>query len=143
MDYTAVGQTTHLAARMEQMAPPGTILLAPETLALAEGFVQVAARGPVPVKGLAEPVEVYELAGASAVRSRFQAAAARGFSRFVGRDTEMEQLHRALEHAGGPRPSRRRGGGARGWQVPPGPRIHLLAPHAELAHRGGQLGLLR
>src|SRR5438309_293189 len=45
MDYTAVGQTTHLAARMEQMARPGTILLAPETLALAEGFVQVTSRG--------------------------------------------------------------------------------------------------
>jgi class 3 adenylate cyclase len=41
MDYTAVGQTTHLAARMEQLADPGPILLTPETLALAEGFVQV------------------------------------------------------------------------------------------------------
>ena len=55
MDYTAVGQSTHLAARMEQMAQPGTILLTPETLALAEGFV-VASRGPVPVKGLAAPI---------------------------------------------------------------------------------------
>ena len=66
MDYTAVGQTTHLAARMEQLADPGAILLTPETLALAEGFVQVTALGPMPVKGLADPVEVYELAGASA-----------------------------------------------------------------------------
>src|ERR1700730_12142577 len=56
MDYTALGQTTHLAARMEQMAAPGTILLAPATLQLAEGFVQVAARGPVAVKGLPDPV---------------------------------------------------------------------------------------
>src|SRR5262249_28884701 len=46
MDYTAIGQTTHLAARMEQMAQPGTILLTPETLALAEGFVRVVSRGP-------------------------------------------------------------------------------------------------
>jgi class 3 adenylate cyclase len=46
MDYTAVGQTTHLAARMEQMATPGTIMLAPATLQFAEGYVQVAARGP-------------------------------------------------------------------------------------------------
>src|SRR5262245_38034788 len=53
MDYTAVGQTTHLAARMEQMATPGSILLAPATLQLAEGYVQVAPRGPVAVKGLA------------------------------------------------------------------------------------------
>jgi len=61
MDYTAVGQTTHLAARMEQMATPGTILLAPATLQLVEGYVQVAARGAVAVKGLADPVERFEL----------------------------------------------------------------------------------
>jgi predicted ATPase/class 3 adenylate cyclase len=96
MDYTAVGQTTHLAARMEQMATPGTILLAPATLHLAEGYVQVASRGPVVVKGLPDPVEIYALSGASALRSRLHAAAARGFTRFVGRDSEIEQLHRAL-----------------------------------------------
>src|SRR3989441_10990189 len=58
MDYTAVGQTTHLAARMEQMAAPGTILLTRETLALAEGFVHVAPLGPMGVKGLPSPIEV-------------------------------------------------------------------------------------
>ncbi len=99
MDYTAVGQTTHLAARMEQLAGPGSILLTPGTLALAEGFVQVAALGPVAVKGLPGPVEVFELTGVSAVRSRLQAAAARGLSRFVGRDAEVEQLYRALDQA--------------------------------------------
>ena len=96
MDYTAVGQTTHLAARMEQMATPGTILLAPATLQLAEGYVQVAARGPVAVKGLADPVEIYALTGASAQRTRLHAAAARGLTRFVGRDAEIEQIRRAL-----------------------------------------------
>ena len=96
MDYTAVGQTTHLAARMEQMATPGTILLAPATLQLAEGYVQVAARGPVAVKGLPDPVEIYALTGASAQRTRFHAAAARGLTRFVGRDAEIEQIRRAL-----------------------------------------------
>jgi class 3 adenylate cyclase/tetratricopeptide (TPR) repeat protein len=96
MDYTAVGQTTHLAARMEQMATPGTILLGPATLHLAESYVQVAARGPVVVKGLADPVEIYALTGASAQRSRFHAAAARGLTRFVGRDAELEQIRRAL-----------------------------------------------
>jgi class 3 adenylate cyclase/tetratricopeptide (TPR) repeat protein len=96
MDYTAVGQTTHLAARMEQMATPGTTLLAPATLQLAEGYVQVAARGPVAVKGLAEPVEIYALTGASAQRTRLHAAAARGLTRFVGRDAEIEQIRRAL-----------------------------------------------
>ena len=61
MDYTAVGQTTHLAARMEQMATPGSILMTPDTLRLAEGYVQVKSLGPVNVKGLTEPVEVYEV----------------------------------------------------------------------------------
>ena len=55
MDYSAIGQTTHLAARMEQLATPGSIRLTAETLRLAEGLVQVTALGPVPVKGLAEP----------------------------------------------------------------------------------------
>jgi tetratricopeptide (TPR) repeat protein len=100
MDYTAVGQTTHLAARMEQLAEPGTTLLTPATLALAEGFVQVIARGPVPVKGLAEPVDVCALTGANPVRSRLHAAAAQGLTRCVGRDAELEVLRRALTLAG-------------------------------------------
>jgi tetratricopeptide (TPR) repeat protein len=99
MDYTAVGQTTNLAARMEQAATPGAILLTPETLRLAEGYVQVKTLGPIPVKGLAEPVDVYEATGGGSVRTRLQAAAMRGFSRFVGRDAELEQLRRALQQA--------------------------------------------
>ena len=99
MDYTAVGQTTHLAARMEQLAPPGTIRLAAETLRLAEGFVQVRPLGPVPVKGLAEPVDVFELTAAADARTRMQVARARGFTRFVGRDAEMEQVRQAAEQA--------------------------------------------
>jgi class 3 adenylate cyclase/tetratricopeptide (TPR) repeat protein len=99
MDYTAVGHTTHLAARMEQMARPGTILLAPDTLALAEGFVQVTSRGPVPVKGLPAPIEIFELAGASPARRRPRAAAARGLTPFVGRAAEIDLLRRALGRA--------------------------------------------
>src|SRR5262247_2121149 len=71
-DYTAVGQTTHLAARMEQLATPGSIRLTAETLRLVEGFVQANALGPVPVKGLSEPVDVFELVGATSVRRRLQ-----------------------------------------------------------------------
>ena len=100
MDYTAVGQTTHLAARMEQMAKPGSVLTTGETLRLAEGFVQVNALGPVAVKGLADPVEVFELVGASSTRTRLQALAARGLTRFVGRQAELEALRQALERAG-------------------------------------------
>jgi class 3 adenylate cyclase/tetratricopeptide (TPR) repeat protein len=99
-DYTAVGQTTHLAARMEQLATPGTIRLTGDTLRLAEGFVDVKPLGPVPVKGLSQPIEVYEATGAGVVRTRLQASARRGLSRFVGRDPEMDQLRRAHELAG-------------------------------------------
>jgi class 3 adenylate cyclase/predicted ATPase len=99
MDYTAVGQTTHLAARMEQLADPGATLLTADTLALAEGYIDVRSVGPTPVKGLAEPVEVYEMLGASTIRSRFAAAAARGLTTFVGRTDEMEQLSHALDGA--------------------------------------------
>ena len=99
MDYSAIGQTTHLAARMEQLATPGSIRLTAETLRLAEGLIQVTALGPVPVKGLAEPVEVFELVGASALRRRLQVAAARGLTRFVGRQTELTALQQALERA--------------------------------------------
>jgi class 3 adenylate cyclase len=99
MDYTAVGQTTHLAARMEQMALPGSILLTQATLSLAEGYVQVTPLGPVPVKGVAAPIDVFELVGASGIRRRLQATAARGLTRFVGRDTELAALVQALAWA--------------------------------------------
>jgi class 3 adenylate cyclase/tetratricopeptide (TPR) repeat protein len=99
MDYSAVGPTTHLAARLEQLATPGTARLSAATLRLVEGLVQVKALGPIPIKGMTEPVEVFELTGASTIRRRLQAAVARGLSRFVGRDTEIEVLRRALEQA--------------------------------------------
>ena len=99
MDYTAVGQMTHLAARMEQMAMPGSTLITAETLRLAEGFVQVKPLGPVPVRGLESPIEVYEIIGAGPVRRRLEAAALRGLTRFVGRQTELEALHQALDQA--------------------------------------------
>jgi class 3 adenylate cyclase/tetratricopeptide (TPR) repeat protein len=100
MDYSAIGQTVHLAARMEQLATPGSILLTPATLRLVEGLVQVHALGPIPVKGLVAPVEVAELVGVSALRRRLQAAVARGLTRFVGRQQELAALRQALERAG-------------------------------------------
>jgi class 3 adenylate cyclase/tetratricopeptide (TPR) repeat protein len=99
MDYTAVGQTTHLAARMEQLAAPGSIRLTAETLRLAEGFVQITPLGPVPIKGLGEPIEAFELVGAGAARTRLEAAARRGLTCFVGRNAELEQLRGALDRA--------------------------------------------
>jgi len=99
MDYTAVGQTTHLAARMEQMAVPGTILIASGTMYLAEGYVVMKSLGPRAVKGLAEPVEIFEVLGATTIRSRLQATAARGLTKFIGRTAEMELLRQGLERA--------------------------------------------
>ena len=100
MDYDAIGPTTHLASRMEQLAPPDTIRMTADTLRLAEGLVQVRALGPIPVKGLPRPIEAFELTGAASVRSRLQASAAAGFTRFVGREGEMDALNCALERAG-------------------------------------------
>jgi class 3 adenylate cyclase len=102
MDYTAVGPTVHLAARMEQAAMPGSILMTAESLRLAEGYLQVRALGPMHVKGLGEPVEAYEVSGAGPARTRLQASAARGLTRFVGRRAELDHLHQAMErsHAG-------------------------------------------
>ena len=99
MDYTAVGQTTHLAARMEQMARPGSTLVTADTVTLAEGFVQVRPVGAVPVKGLETPTPVYELTGVVPARSRLQASAGRGLTRFVGREQELLQLAQSLDRA--------------------------------------------
>jgi len=103
MDYTAVGQTTHVAARMEQLAPAGTVRLTRETVRLAEGYVEVRSLGPISVKGLPNPIEVYELTGVGMARTRLQAAAVRGLTRFVGRDAEVEHLRRVLGQAGASR----------------------------------------
>src|ERR1700681_1806891 len=97
MDYTAIGQTTHLAARMEQLARPGTALMTKDTLRLAEGYIEVRQLGPVPVRGLAETVELFETVCAGAVRSRLRAPAARGLTPFVGRDGELGRLRETLE----------------------------------------------
>ncbi len=97
MDYTAVGQTTHLAARMEQLARPATTFMTADTLRQAEGYVQVKPMGPMSVKGLGEPIEVHELISTGAARTRLQAAAIRGLTRFVGRDAEIDQLRRVQQ----------------------------------------------
>jgi class 3 adenylate cyclase/tetratricopeptide (TPR) repeat protein len=99
MDYTAVGQTTHLAARLEQIAEVGSILITSECLRLAEGYVETKPLGPVAVRGLTNPVELHEVVAAAPIRSRLQAAAARGLTPFVGRRPEIEILHEVLRRA--------------------------------------------
>jgi class 3 adenylate cyclase/tetratricopeptide (TPR) repeat protein len=100
MDYSAIGQTTHLAARMEQLAPPGSILLTMETLRLAAEVVQVKPLGPTSVRGLRQPLEIFELVGAGSPWTRLQAFAARTLTRFVGRHAEVEAMRQAHALAG-------------------------------------------
>jgi class 3 adenylate cyclase/DNA-binding winged helix-turn-helix (wHTH) protein/tetratricopeptide (TPR) repeat protein len=100
MEYSAVGHTMFLAARMEQLARHGGIWLVGETLRLVEGLVQVKPLGPVRVEGLTAPVQVFELTGAEPTRTRLQAASARVLTPFVGRQHELETLRQALGRAG-------------------------------------------
>jgi len=97
-NYSAHGETTHVAARMEQMAIPGTVLISSRTFQLAEGYVLTQPLGPMFVRGLAAPIDAYQLVGAVAV-SRLQALANRGLTRFIGREGELDQLRRALDRA--------------------------------------------
>src|SRR5262249_47976208 len=76
---------------------PGRALISTATLRLAEGHIAVAARGPTLLKGLSEPVEIYELTGTDVTRSRFQVSATRGLTRMVGRSSELTQMFAALE----------------------------------------------
>jgi class 3 adenylate cyclase/tetratricopeptide (TPR) repeat protein len=99
MDYTAIGVTTHLANRVEQIATPGSVLITAHTLELVEGYVQVQPLGAVAVKGLDAPVDVWELTGARPVRTRLQATASRGLTRFVGRRAEVGTLHETAARA--------------------------------------------
>lgn len=99
MDYSAVGQTAHMAARMEQIAIPGTILITADGMRAVEGYVQATSLGAKMIKGLATPVEVFEITGAGPVRTRLQAAVARGLTQFTGRDDAMQRLRDALATA--------------------------------------------
>jgi len=99
MDYTAQGHTVGLAARMEQLAEPGKIYLTEHSAALVSGFFRLRDLGRFTVKGVRNPLRVFELEGVGALRTRLDLSRARGFSRFVGRDDEMAALESVLAHA--------------------------------------------
>ena len=99
LDYTAIGQTTHLAARMEQLAQPGTILLTGVTQQLTEGYVDVVSLGSIAVKGLPKPVETFQLVGKRSARSRLLSRSTQHLTRLVGREMELERIRRVLEVA--------------------------------------------
>src|SRR5437870_3718847 len=98
-DYVPVGHSTNLAARMEQMATPGSILITEYTRKLVEGYFELKALGAAEIKGVEEPLTVYEVLGAGPLRTRLQVALRRGVTRFVGRQRELEHLQQALLHA--------------------------------------------
>src|SRR5262249_25633992 len=99
MDYTAQGHSVGLAARMEQLAAPGTVLLAEETARLVEGFFELADRGFRAMKGASAPLRVFELLGVGPLRTRLDAAALRGLSRLIGRGPELTWLDGIVSRA--------------------------------------------
>ncbi|MGE0519200.1 MAG: adenylate/guanylate cyclase domain-containing protein [Candidatus Binatia bacterium] len=101
MDYTAIGDTTNLASRLEQLARPGTILISDVTARLAHGFVRLRGVEPLIVKGRTEPVIAYEVLDVHAEASPMAVATARGLTPLVGRDEELAQLHACYERARG------------------------------------------
>ncbi|HEY7316067.1 MAG TPA: AAA family ATPase, partial [Candidatus Binatia bacterium] len=100
VDYSALGHTTHMAARMQELAAGGITLITASTLRQAEGFVQVKSIGAVPVKGVSRPVEAFEVVAATAARTRVQAGAVRGLTPLVGRRREIEVFSKLMEEAG-------------------------------------------
>ena len=98
-EYSSIGHTANLAARMQTIASTGSIAITEHVRRLVEGYFQLKPRGPVPVKGLTGPVDVYEVIGIGPLRTRLQRAAAGGLTNFVGRQREMDVLTRAAKQA--------------------------------------------
>jgi hypothetical protein len=99
LHYDVVGTAAHLASRMEQLASPGTIRLTTNTARLVTGFVEYRSLGLLPIKGMKEAIEVFELEGRTTTKTPFQANLARGLSRFVGRGAELQILGHGLQQA--------------------------------------------
>src|ERR1017187_9746230 len=90
VEYTPIGHTTNLASRMQAVAPTGSIAVSEQTRKLVEGYFELKALGPTKVKGVSEPVNVFEVTGLGPLRTRLQRSAGRGLTKFVGRQLEME-----------------------------------------------------
>jgi class 3 adenylate cyclase/tetratricopeptide (TPR) repeat protein len=98
-EYTPIGHTNNLASRMQALAPTGSIAISEQTRKLVEGYFELKPLGPTKVKGVSEPVNVYEVTGLGPLRSRLERSAGRGFTKFVGRQHEMEAMKAAAEQA--------------------------------------------
>src|SRR5580700_4936162 len=99
VEYTPIGHTTNLASRMQAVAPTGSIAITEQTRRLVEGYFALKPLGGTKVKGVSEPINVYEVTGLGPLRTRLQRAAGRGLTKFVGREREIEALKHAAEQA--------------------------------------------
>jgi class 3 adenylate cyclase len=95
IEYTPIGHTANLAARMQVLAPIGSIAATEQVRKLCEGYFLFSGLGPTKVKGVTEPVNVYEVMGPGPLRTKLDVSRARGFSRFVGRESDMQTLDRS------------------------------------------------
>jgi class 3 adenylate cyclase len=98
-EYVPVGHSIGLASRMQALAPPGSIVVTESTRKLCEGYFNYRSLGPTNVKGVSETVEIYEVTGLGPLRTRLQRSAARGLTRFIGREDEMRTLWNRWEVA--------------------------------------------
>jgi len=131
-DYTAIGHTVGLAQRMEALAEPGRAYLTEAAAQLAHGYFELEDLGEFEIKGASRPVRVFELAGVGTARSRLDLSRERGFSRFVGRDAEMDVLAESLQRA------KAGDGGVIGIVAEPGVgKSRLCHEFAERARSGG------
>src|SRR5713226_9198214 len=96
-EYTPIGHTTNLASRLQAIAPTGSVVLSGETVRLVAGYFELKSLGPVKVRGVSEPVEVYEAVGLGPLRTRLEASAMRGLTKFCGRSGELDRVKQALE----------------------------------------------
>jgi len=98
-EYTPIGHSTSLAARLQSLATPGSTVISGSTRRFVEDFFRLKDLGKTAVKGVSEPVELFEVTGLGPLRTRLQASARRGLTRFTGRDAELAQMRRVLELA--------------------------------------------
>ncbi len=99
-EYTPIGHSTSLASRLQSLAAPGSIAISETVRKLVEGYFALKPLGPARIKGVSEPVNVYEVTGLGPLRTRLQRAVGRGLVKFVGRNSEMDTLKHAAEQAG-------------------------------------------
>jgi class 3 adenylate cyclase/tetratricopeptide (TPR) repeat protein len=98
-EYSPIGHAANLASRMQSLANPGSTVISESTRKLVEGYFALKSLGASRVKGIAEPVPIFEVAGLGPLRTRLQRSAGRGLTKFVGREREMQAMTHAAEQA--------------------------------------------